>query len=125
MLVRVQLYDIVAVDEQRIAFDQDREQPLVLEAESGAAVGQRIGRHRRRGAERLAHAAADIAIPAAGTALRVALRHPPQPQLEGMRAAAAAARDKLDDSDQRFCETYLCDSNTHHTHSCDREPDTL
>src|SRR5205085_4131428 len=63
MLVRVQLYDIVAVDEPRIAFDQDREQPLVLEAESGAAVGQRIGRHRRRGVERLAHAAADIAIP--------------------------------------------------------------
>jgi len=125
MLVRVQLYDIVAVDEQRIAFDQDREQPLVLEAESGAAVGQRIGRHRRRGVERLAHAAADIAIPAAGTALRVDLRHPPQPQFEGMRAAAVAARDKLDDPDQNFYENYICDSNRNYTHSCDRELDKL
>src|SRR5947209_2860182 len=125
MLVRLRLYDIVAVDEQRIAFDQDREQPLVLEAESGAAVGQRIGRHRRRGVERLAHAAADIAIPAAGTALRVDLRHPPQPQFEGMHAAAVAARDKLDDPDQNFYENYICDSNRNYTHSCDRELDKL
>src|SRR5438105_2291540 len=119
MLVRLQLYDIVAVDEPRIALDQDGERSPVLEAEPGAAVGQRIGRHCRGGVERLAHAAADVPVPAAGTALRVHRRHPPQPQLEGMRAAAVAARDKLDDPDQNFYENYICDSNRNYTHSCD------
>ena len=42
-----------------------------------------------------------------------------------MRAAAVAARDKLDDPDQNFYENYICDSNRNYTHSCDCELDKL
>ena len=52
----------------------------------GAAVGQRIGPHRRSDVQLGSHAAADIPIPPVARAARVESRHPPEPLLQCIRA---------------------------------------
>jgi hypothetical protein len=91
---RIELDHVVPVDELRIALHDNRQRRLVLEAEPGAAVGQRVGGHRGRSVERLPHAAADVAIPAAGAALRIDPGGFPQPQFERVGTAAVAARNE-------------------------------
>jgi hypothetical protein len=63
VFLRAEFDDVVAVDQARVVLDRDDERALVMEAEPGAAVGERIGVHRACGVEGLAHAAADVAIP--------------------------------------------------------------
>ena len=53
MPLQVQLDHVISIDQRGIALDDDLERPLVLKAEPGAAIRQRIGWDRRRGIERL------------------------------------------------------------------------
>src|SRR5215472_3947086 len=94
MFFAISLDHVVAIDQLRIALHRNHERAFVAETEPGAAVGEGVGRHRRRGVQRLAHAAPNVAVPVSCAFLRVDAGAFPEPQLKGIGAAVVTARDK-------------------------------
>ena len=94
MLVRVDQHRAVLVEEALVALDQDHEIAAVLEGQPGAAIGENVSAHRRRGVERRPHALSGVAIPWPLGFVDVDARRFPQVELGHVGAAAVAARDK-------------------------------
>src|SRR6202035_2305340 len=93
VLLRIQFDDVVAVDQARVAFNNDDQQSLVIETEPGAPVGKRVCMHRARGIEGLPHPAPNVTVPS----LRVEdigrlTGDIPKPKLGGVCATSVASR---------------------------------
>src|SRR5258708_14175750 len=63
VLLWIKFYHVVSIDQARVALNSNNQRSLIVEAKPRATVGRRVSIHRARGVERLAHAAAYVAIP--------------------------------------------------------------
>jgi len=93
---RVDHHDAILVEQPPVALDDDHQVAPVSEVQPGAAIGQGVGVHHGAGIQRLAHAAADVLVPARARAgsLQVSCGVTPEAPLRRVGAAVVAAGDE-------------------------------